>query len=276
MVAVRKFPQEAEALARLWRGNPATPPADQWKPTGNPGAVGGQAQGYYVTSGTVNAFAKPSQQDLSPTPIPRAAHEKIAADLAFDLGPPLPPAILHSWDDPPPVGTERFVALSLIPFLSVFPWRQVTAVPGLDAQLKLELRETASALVAFDTWVDNRDRINDGNLLVSKIAADPRLPLQVAYIDYSYSMLYGWRPGDYRTVTPIGIYPTDQKDADIPCMVDALNRIENHPDQTIRDIVTRIAGSFLSPADRDLIIEGLLYRKPHVRATLRSIYGGIP
>jgi hypothetical protein len=218
----------------------------------------------------------PLSKTCPPTPIPRAAHEKIAADLAFDLGLPLPPAILHSWDDPPPVGTERFVALSLIPFLSVFPRRQVTAVPGLDAQLKLELRETASALVAFDTWVDNRDRINDGNLLVSKIVADPTLPLQVAYIDYSYSMLYGWRTGDYRTVTPIGIYPTDQKDADIPSMVDVLNRIENHPAQTVRDIVTRIAGSFLSPADRDLIIEGLLYRKPHVRASLKPIYGGIP
>lgn len=152
----------------------------------------------------------------------------------------------------------------------------MTAVPGLDAQFKLELRETASALIPFDTWVDNRDRANDGNLLVSKVVADPSLPLQVAYIDYSYSMLYGWRTGDYRMVTPIGIYPTDQKDADVPSIEDGLNRIENLPDQTVRDIVTRIAGSFLTPADRVLIIDGLLYRKPHVRASLRPIYGGTP
>jgi hypothetical protein len=271
MVAVRKFPPEAEALAKSWRDRPET--AGPWKPTGNPGAAGGQAQGYFVTSGPANAFAKPSQRDPS---VPRAAHEKIAADLAFDLELPLPPAILHSWDDPPPVGTERFVALSLRPFLSVFPWRQVTAIPGLDAQFKLELRETASTLVAFDTWVDNRDRINDGNLLVSKIAADPTLPLQVAYIDYSFSMLYGWRTGNYRTVTPIGIYPTDQKDADVRSVEDGLDRIEKLPDQTVRDIVTRIDDSFLTPADRDLIVDGLLYRKSHVRASLRPIYGGIP
>ena len=193
----------------------------------------------------------------------------------YDLGLPLPPAILHQWSDPPPVGTEPFVALSLFPFLSVFVWRQVTAIPGLDTQLKLELRETASALVPFDTWVENADRVNDGNLLVSKAAADPALPLQVAYIDYSYSMAHGWRTGNYRTVTPISIYPTDQKDADIASMQDALNRIENFPDQNIRDVVSRIAGGFLAISDRDLIIDGLLYRKRQVRASLRPIYGGI-
>ena len=206
--------------------------------------------------------------------MPRAAHEKIAADLAFDLGLALPPAILHRWGIHP-VGTERFVALSLFPFLSIFMWRQVMAIPGLDTLLKLELRETASALVPFDTWVDNTDRVNDGNLLVSKATADPALPLQVAYIDYSYSMAHGWRTGNYRTVTPIPIYPTDQKDADIASMEDALNRIENLPDQNIRNIVLRIADEFLTIADRDLIIDGLLYRKPQVRASLRTIYGGI-
>jgi hypothetical protein len=188
----------------------------------------------------------------------------------------LPPAILHRWSDPPPVGTERFVALSLIPFLSVFPWRPVTAVPGLDAAMKLDLRETASALVPFDTWVDNRDRVNDGNLLVSKMRADPAIPLQVAYIDYSYSMLYGWRSGDYRIVNPTSIYPTDQKDADIASMEDTINRIESLSDYDIRNVVFRISHDYLSVADRDLIIDGLLYRKPRVRASLKTIYGGIP
>jgi hypothetical protein len=269
MAVTRRFPQEAEAIARDWRNHGESP--DLWKPTGIPGVAGGQAQGYYVTSGPVNAFAKPSQHDLS---VPRAAHEKIAADLAFDLALPLPPAILHSWSDPAPVGAERFVAFSLIPFLSVFPWRLVAAIPGLATQFKLELREVASVLVPFDTWVDNRDRANDGNLLVSKLVADSA-PLQVAYIGYSYSMLYGWRASDYRTMTPIGIYPTDQKDADIASMESALKEVENLPDQNVRDIVTRIGDSFLSPADRDLIIEGLLYRKSRVRASLKSIYGGI-
>jgi hypothetical protein len=152
----------------------------------------------------------------------------------------------------------------------------VTAVPGLDAAMKLELRETASALVPFDTWVDNRDRANDGNLLVSKVSADPATPLQVAYIDYSYSMIYGWQTGDYRAVNPIGIYPTDQKDADIASMEDTINGIENLSDQGIRDVLRRISSDYLSIADRDLITEGLLYRKSRVRASLKTIYGGIP
>jgi hypothetical protein len=37
-------------------------------------------------SGTVNGYAKPSKIDTSARLNPRAAHEKIAADLAFELG----------------------------------------------------------------------------------------------------------------------------------------------------------------------------------------------
>lgn len=59
-------------------------------------------------------------------------------------------------------------------------------------------------------------------------------------------------------------------------MEDTINRIENFADQDIRDIVFRISDDYLPMADRDMIFDGLLYRKSRVRASLKAIYGGIP
>jgi len=92
--SLRAFSPDVEALAADWRGRCETS-GDEWKPTSVVGAVHGEAAGYFVTSGTVNGYAKPSKLDTSPKPWPRAAHEKIAANLAFELGLPLPTVLLH-------------------------------------------------------------------------------------------------------------------------------------------------------------------------------------
>ena len=273
MRPLRQFTRDGEVIARAWRDCVET--VDPWRETSTPGSVGGEAAGYFVTSGPVNAYAKPSKLDATPNPVPRAAHEKIAADYAFDLALPLPPVVLHRWPRPP-VGDQPNVALSLFPFLAVHKWQVIKAVPGLEDQMKLELRELSSALVPFDTWVENRDRPNDGNLLLSKAGTDPGAPPSVAYIDYSYSLAYGWRSGGFKNVAPVGIYPTDAKDADPLVMGEVLNRIEALPDDHVREVVARVPDVFLAPADKSLITDGLIYRKPLIRAALKAIYGGIP
>ena len=55
---------------------------------------GGEAQGFWVTRDSLRGYLKPSKADANVIAHPRAAHEKIAADLAFDLALPVPPAIL--------------------------------------------------------------------------------------------------------------------------------------------------------------------------------------
>src|SRR5207244_7574605 len=104
-----------------WRDQSLSP--DSWKETGKAGEAEGEGAGYYVTCGPVNAFAKPSTLDPA---VCRAAHEKIASDLAFDLGLPVPPAVLLRCPKPP-VGNQPNVVLSLIPFLAVHKWRVVRA-----------------------------------------------------------------------------------------------------------------------------------------------------
>lgn len=208
----RIFTGSVEAIAQVWRG--AAKSEDTWKEStgARAGEAGGETQGYYVTCGPLNAFAKPSKVDAS---VPRAAHEKIAADLAFDLKIAIPPALLWEWPKPP-IGDQPLVVLSLIPFLPAHKWQVVKAVPELEASLKQELRIAASGLVAFDTWVGNTDRPNDGNLLVSKDRQDAPGTTRAAYIDYSYSMSHVWRNKETpaEKVTPVAMFPTDASHLD--------------------------------------------------------------
>ena len=228
-----------------------------------------------MTSGTVNGYAKPSKIDGSEKPNPRAAHEKIAADLAFELGLPLPPVLLHRWPDAPPQGDQRFVAISLLPFLNTHKWQLIEAVPELAAQMKLELKPVASALVPFDTWLDNGDRANGGNLIVSKARGDLSKPLRVAYIDYSNSMICEWRNRAHTDIPLRQIYPTSQEDADVAAMETMLKQIEDADPAMIKVVVTRIPDDFATKPMRDQILDGLLHRQSRVRAVLKAVTKGI-
>jgi hypothetical protein len=101
MAGLRSYSADVESLAAAWRARCETE-GDEWRETSKAGDAGGEASGYFVTSGTVNGYAKPSKVDRSAQPYPRAAHEKIAADLAFELRLPLPPVLLHRWPKAPP------------------------------------------------------------------------------------------------------------------------------------------------------------------------------
>ena len=275
MAGLRPYSDDVEVLAALWHRGCETCNGEDWKETSKAGDAGGEASGDFVTSGTINGYAKPSKIDTGPKPYPRAAHEKIAADLAFTLGLPLPPVLLHRWPGPPPQGDQPFVAISLKPFLNVHKWEHIAAVPAVAQQIKLELRAVASVFVSFDTWLDNGDRANGGNLIVSKDSTDPAKPLRVAYIDYSNSMFCEWRNRTFTDIPLRQIYPTDQKDADVSVMEDMLRRIEEiHPDK-VEGIVGRIPDDFATQAVRSQILDGLLHRQSRVRAVLKSVYGGI-
>jgi hypothetical protein len=260
-------------VAGAWRD--AIESADDWSAQSAPGANSGESAGYFVTCGPLNAYAKPSGIDAS---CARAAHEKIAADLAHDLGLPVPPAVLKRWVAPA-AGTQPCVVLGLTPFFPVHKWAVVKAVPDLEGGLKAELRTVASAMVAFDTWIANQDRQNEGNLLISRSAANPAGPLHVAYIDFSYSLSHSWRPRnpgeapDFKTVTPVGAYPIEQKDIDPLALQDLVGAIETLPEERIRSTVSRVPDDFLPVASKAIIIDGLLYRRNEIRGALKPLFG---
>jgi hypothetical protein len=270
MPIVRCFGHKVEAIAAAWRTEALT--SLMWSQSGNPGEAGGQAQGFFVRCGEVTGFAKPSKQSNEPADAPpRAAHEKIASDLAFDLQLPIPPAILWrrqvaSSDQ------ETLCAISLVPFQPAHKWQHVEATPLARDRIAGMMSSSASSMSVFDTWVDNRDRANGGNLLVTEDLTTGSV--HWAYIDYAYSLTYSWGKGTVPTVAGCcERYPV-QTAVDHDAINRTVQAIEMLQEDTIRSIVNRLTPDFFDAAPGSVITDGLLRRRAGLRNALRQVYGG--
>ena len=113
--------------------------------------------------------------------------------------------------------------------------------------------------------------MNPGNLLVNEDLTGGII--RYAYIDYAYSLSYGWKHGPAPDVAGVvGLYPANTKsNADV--VAETVTAIEALPEQKIRDIVGRVTDDFITPARRAAIIEGLLRRRGGLRGAMRQIYG---
>lgn len=268
----RVFTTDVEIVAAEWRRQVLT--TDVWAVAGRPGDKGGESAGFFVRSGDRGGFAKPGRDDPPVAQCPRAAHEKIAADLAFELGLPVPPVVL--WDrGSAPEGRERYVAISLLVFRNLHTWSQVEAEPSLAQRLAAAFSEAASAMSAFDTWVGNTDRQNPANLLAHlDDRSDPALT-RVAYIDYAYSLSHSWNQGEaWKLPTAVAYYPS-QGVLDVAAVGEAVSRIEELPEALIGEIVSRVPAGFLIPERSRVILEGLLHRQGALRAIMRATYPGV-
>lgn len=269
----RAFPEAAEAASQQWRAEVLTGLA--WTVVGSPGERGGEAQSFFVRSGHAGGYAKPGRNQPPVTQHPRAAHEKIAADLAFDLGLPVSAVVL--WDRGKVSSpNERYLSISLLVFTPAFTWGQIEGQPGLVQRLAPAISETASAMTAFDTWVGNTDRINANNLLAQlDDRQDPPLA-RAAYIDYANSLSYGWRANETAWMHggAVGWYPT-QVAPDLAATAEGIDRIEALPTDVIEEVVGRIPPGFLTDECRQVILKGLLHRKRTLREIMRNSYPGL-
>jgi hypothetical protein len=203
---------------------------------------------------------------------PRAAHEKIASDLAFDLGLPVPPVVMWRRRQVSVPEQEALCAVSLVPFEPVHKWQHVEATPAARDRLASGLAAAASAMSVFDTWLDNRDRHNGGNLLVNENLATGMI--HWAYIDYAYSMTYGWGQGAAPAVGSIvARYPV-QAPANLAAVADTVQAIEAMREDAIRLVVIRLSPDFIDAARAATIADGLIRRRIGIRQVLRQEYGG--
>lgn len=247
---IRWFSDEVRACSAEWRATLVTP--DAWQQVGQAGAAGGEAEGFFVQCGSVDGYAKDSGNAF------RAAHEKIASDLASDLGLPVPPLVL--WND----GTARR-AVSRIPFNGAFKWEQACQAPSSVARMMPELTQAASAMVAFDSWVGNVDRINGGNMIVS--LALPR-GFGCAYIDYAFSLSHDWGCAPANPISQrIGPYPENVA-VDGTFLGETVDAIEKLPSTTIEEIVRRIPDAFMEEQRRESTLANLVSRRGQLRSSL--------
>ncbi|MCP3136969.1 hypothetical protein [Pyxidicoccus xibeiensis] len=266
-MGLRKFPAGVETVANEWAQTAILERA--WKHTAE--APLGESKPFYVRSGDLAGVAKPRETKPPPETWPRAAIEKICADLAYELDLPVPPAIL--WRASKKLDLPiKTLSVSLFPFDGpIVPWGAVEDDPASVEHLLPHFLEPGSALVAFDSWVGNTDRKNPGNLIF-KEEEDPSL-VRVAYIDFAGSLMFGLSAGaDPSAVAPVLAYP-DASQLDVHVLKTTIEAIERLPRSKIGEIVGRIPDEFLSASQKHGIQSGLVERQSTLRASLVKFFG---
>ena len=214
--------------------------------------------------------AKPGHLDPS---VSRAAHEKIAADLAAMLDLPIPPATLYRLPEPVPDCPRK--KRSGDPNICILAW----AFPACDEWRHLQSQFTeahlasavdpCSAMWVFDSWISADDR--DGS---KHIVVDANLgpgPLRLAFIDYAFSLSRTWE----RSGSDIGAaawqmpMPADQRDRGI--VDNIVDRISSLDDGAVEEVVKRIDADWLPEARSAVIISNLLSRKSKIADVVSAI-----
>lgn len=205
----------------------------------------------------------------------RAAREKIASDLAFDLGlPQVPPAQLTTREDAPE-GCTKHVVVSLIQYQKQWPWSDIKGTAIQENPIGAALAQAmarCSALLPFDTWTAQSDHNDHPDNIVwgydpGKLAASA-----IVFLDYSNSMGFNgsWAGDGWRAVTKPSWMPLMLQHIDRKAVRASVEAIEHASPDTIRDIVRRIPKSYLPVEHADAILNGLLERRSLVRAALTA------
>ncbi len=240
----------------------------------------GEAGGFFVELDAVparRAYLKPLKRHAWR----RAAREKIASDLAYELGVTSPPVLLAVNETVP--DAERWACVSLLLYPHQFSWGQIRSflsegespiVPELSALMRLP----ASRAFAFDTWLDQTDH-NDhpSNIVFGYEGSDYRSGVFI-FLDYAFSMGVAgtWKDGGYRTCRPAPFPPRMCECLNAQVLDQAINEIEALPDALVSDIVHRVPWQWLSDDEKQLLLAGLLDRRRLVRTALQGYLEGTP
>ena len=168
-------------IAAAWRREALSP--FEWKDCPNQaGAAPGEAGGCFVQAAGFSrrAYLKPIFDHPDEPAVCRAAREKIAADLAFDLGLPVPPVQLCIRRG----GRARIpAAVSLVMYPRQWAWEQIRHLPLTDPDIGSSLASvlaTATPMLAFDTWLELRAVDASGRVIFwsGAVADDGKGPVE--------------------------------------------------------------------------------------------------
>jgi hypothetical protein len=250
----RCFAAEDELHAAGWADAIET---DQQWTIGNAIGVGESGSFHVQNTDGRRGVCKPS---TATDRTPRAAHEKIASDLAYQLELPVPAICL--WTNS--FTQERF-AISAWAFAQAMTWQEI--YPRLSVAFMENAVPAFSAARVFHTWIGDTDHGgNGGNVLVDVTSGDTKP--RIAFIDHAFSMSQNpdFEHGQSRVV-PFAYLPAIPSDvAATTDMVDRINKLER---AMIENIVRKIPHPFLSQDRSDAILNGLLRR----RGELSALFG---
>lgn len=262
-------------IADEWRKSAISPHC--WSACKNQtGLQRGEAGGYKVEAPGVDrvCYLKPADPRPDEHNHCRAAREKVASDLAFDLGLCVPPAQLTIRENPP-TGCTRQVVVSLIEYPRQWTWSKVKLIRIDDEPAGLALAQALSRCsphLAFDTWLDQKDHNDHPDNIVW--GYDPGTPgdSSIIFLDYANSMGFdgswagnGWR----QTVAPQWM-PLMKQHMDRTALRRMIEKIERFPEDGLRKVVERIPDEYLPASQKGIILNGLIGRRGAIRAALAA------
>lgn len=232
----------------------------------------GEAGGFFVELQSVagrRAYLKP----LKRHEWRRAAREKIASDLAFELGVPVPPVLLAVNGQVP--DAERWACVSLLLFPHQFSWGQVRSFLAdgenpIALELSSLLVQPATRAFAFDTWLGQTDHGDHPSNIVFGYEGREYQSGSFVFLDYAFSMGVSgdWAGDGFRKCGPAPFPPRMCATLSASMLEESITGIESLPDSTLEDIVNRVPWQWLRDDEKQVILAGLSARRALVRNAL--------
>jgi hypothetical protein len=265
------FPTDIEAIAKEWRELVTSPYS--WKRSQNTKLQHGGAGGYEVEADgfRFRGYLKPTTLCSDEHPI--AAHEKIAADLAYELNVPVPPVVLYLREATSTQtaatasqgNEEARTCVSLITYDEQHEWQGIMDLAGQAPAVRAIIRASmarCSGAIVLDLLLGQTDRNNGRNVI---FGINPKVQSQSSFLflDFanSMNMTNRWAKGQWSTVTDPG-FPGIMKDSlDRSIIKETLDRLLGMSQSTIEQIVRRIGSPFMTDHYKTTITEGIIGRR---------------
>lgn len=198
--------------------------------------------------------------------VSRAAHEKIASDLAAILDLPIPPVTLTELtadkglkaDPRTKQPGDPFICISAWAFPACDEWRIHAGV--ITEQEKASTIVPLSAVWVFDSWISAEDRDYGKHILVSPSG---QAPLKIACIDYAFSLSRSWARGASPGAAGWHM-PFEVAKRDAATVAATASRIAGIKDAVIEEIVNRVGAGWLPEDRRTIILKSLLERRGRI------------
>jgi hypothetical protein len=259
---IHQFTEEQRRLRQKWFGIAETP--DPWKELGPISEVRGESDPIRVENCRTGrrGVAKPGPRKAQQDYLCRAAHEKLAYDLAYLLELPVSPVVL--WPEGAPDRYRRGRSISAWAFDESATWKTADELGLISAAQKEAARPIISAMRAFHIWIGDLDR-DTSQIRVNLSPGDREQPL--SFFDHSFSMSYLWNSAD----SEIYVQKTYFALPDLrEVMIATADRIAQLPDDQIESIVMRVNELYLPDLTKGHILSNLLGRKAKLRDVLSA------
>lgn len=208
----------------------------------------------------VRGVAKPGPNKGGETGHCRAAHEKLAFDLAYLLA--LPVCLVVLWGASAPGQYKLGRSISAWAFHQSMKWNEAAKRNLISGQQASGALPTFSAMRVFHTWIGDGDRKLDH---VNFNLDSPDEEGQTGFYDHGHSMSYSWK-GPTSPVALLGPGLPGADHADV--MAETADRICALPEGEIARLVNRLPMFYLPQPFRANILGNLLARRTGLRAVL--------